>query len=162
MADSPVSQSPVSQTLGRLPSGVFILTVRHEGQETGMLSSWVMQAGFEPPTVSVAVRHGRYVAEWLLAGAEFVLNLLPERDKSMLRHFARGFEPGEAAFEGLEIERSGKGVPILKGTVGHLECTPQQHIDSGDHHVFLANITGGAFSEGHRPMVHIRHSGMRY
>ena len=157
-----MTDSPVAQALGRLPSGLFILTIRHDEQETGMLSSWVMQAGFEPPAVSVAVRHGRYVADWLMAGASFVLNLLPEREKSMLRHFARGFEPGEPAFEGVPIERSSKGVPILRGMLGHLECTPTRHVDSADHHVFIANVTGGHFSDGHRPMVHIRHSGLRY
>ena len=38
----------IAPVLGRIPSGIFILTIRHADQETGMLASWVMQAGFEP------------------------------------------------------------------------------------------------------------------
>ena len=29
--------------LGRIPSGLFVLTLRHGGRETGMLASWVQQ-----------------------------------------------------------------------------------------------------------------------
>ncbi|MBI3469346.1 MAG: flavin reductase family protein, partial [Planctomycetes bacterium] len=36
---------PIGPILGRLPSGVFILTARDGTDETGMLASWVMQAG---------------------------------------------------------------------------------------------------------------------
>ena len=62
--------------LGRIPSGILILTVRHEDRETGMLASWVKQAGFTPPSVTVAVKQGRYVADWLTAGAPLVLNFV--------------------------------------------------------------------------------------
>src|SRR5689334_19879486 len=98
--------SAVAAVLGKVPSGLFILTVRHGDQETGMLASWVMQAGFEPPMVSVAVKQGRYVGEWLTAGTPFVLNALGETHKSLLSHFGRGFEPAEAAFSGLKVERT--------------------------------------------------------
>ena len=52
-----------------------------------MLASWVMQAGFEPPMVSVAVKQGRYVCDWLTEGQPFVLNLVGEGQKKLLKHF---------------------------------------------------------------------------
>ena len=152
----------LSAILGKLPSGLFVLTARHGAAETGMLSSWVMQAGFEPPMLTVALRHGRYLNDWLAAGAQFVLNVLPEKNKTLLRHFARGFEEGEPAFEGLAIERTARGTPVLLGTVGHLECEVAGHCDSPDHRVYLAAVVGGTLRDQRRPMVHIRHSGMRY
>lgn len=148
--------------LGRLPSGLFVLTVRYQGLETGMLSSWVMQAGFEPPMITVAVRQGRYVADWLTAGAPFVLNVLSEHQKSMLSHFGRGFEPGENAFDGVEILRSAAGDPVLADALGHLECQPKGHLDSGDHRIFLAEVTAGHLRTDAGPIVHIRKSGMHY
>ena len=84
--------------LGRVPSGIFILTVGSGDQATGMLASWVMQAGFEPAMVSVAIKQGRYVNDWITAGQPFVLNLVGEDSGHFLKHFGRGFEPGEAAF----------------------------------------------------------------
>jgi flavin reductase (DIM6/NTAB) family NADH-FMN oxidoreductase RutF len=54
-------------------------------------------------------------------------------------------------------------VPILKDSLGHLECEPAGHTDSGDHRVFLAKVVRGKMSDGDaKPMVHIRNSGARY
>ncbi len=42
--------TPIAQVLGRIPSGIFVLTVGDDtGRETGMLASWVQQASFDPP-----------------------------------------------------------------------------------------------------------------
>jgi flavin reductase (DIM6/NTAB) family NADH-FMN oxidoreductase RutF len=128
-----------------------------------MLSSWVMQAGFEPPTISVAIKTGRYVCDWLTEGQPFVLNVVHQGQKELLRHFYKGFEPGEPAFEGLEITHCARGVPILKDALGHLECEPATHADSGDHRVFLAKVVRGKMADkSAKPMVHIRNSGSRY
>ncbi len=152
----------LSPVLGRVVSGVFILTVRHGDHETGMLSSWVMQAGFEPPMLTAAIRKGRFVEQWLSAGAIFNINVLAEGQTKMLRHFGAGFEPHEPAFEGLAISRTSRGVPILDEAPGYLECKPISHIDSGDHRIILAEIIGGRMSEELKPMIHIRKNGLRY
>ena len=157
-----MSQSQLAAVLGRVPSGLFILTTAYKGTETGMLSSWVMQAGFEPPTVSVALQKDRLVARWLSAGAAFVLNVLREDQKSLLSHFGRGFSEGENAFKGLDLNRTKSGLPLLPDSLGHLECHPQSHVDSGDHRVFLATILSGHMAADRQPYVHIRKNGLRY
>lgn len=149
--------------LGRVPSGIFILTVGVGGRATGMLSSWVMQAGFEPPMVSVGVKLGRYVCDWLAEGQPFVLNLVGESQSQLLKHFGKGFEPGANAFEGLAIGHCARGVPILTDCVGYLECEPTGHVDSGDHRIFLAKVARGKLHDADvKPMVHIRKSGANY
>ncbi len=157
-ADDPLS------ALGRVPSGIFILTIGAGECATGMLASWVMQAGFEPPMVSVAVKQGRYVADWLTGGAPFVLNQLAEGQSALMKHFAKGFEPGEESFAGLTTTITASGVPALSEALGWMECEPTGHVDSGDHRVFLARVTGGgiAAEETRRPTVHVRKTGKHY
>lgn len=149
--------------LGRVPSGIFILTVGTGNRATGMLASWVMQAGFEPPMVTIAVKSGRYVEEWITRGDPFVLNLVADKQSDLLKHFGKGFEPGEPAFEGLKIRHCPRAVPILEDCLGHLECEPVSHVDSGDHRVFLAKVVRGSLQNNEAtPMVHIRKSGANY
>jgi flavin reductase (DIM6/NTAB) family NADH-FMN oxidoreductase RutF len=148
--------------LGRIPSGIYILTAGQGERATGMLASWVMQAGFEPPMVSVAVRHGRYVAEWLADGEPFVLNQVSEGQKHLLSHFGRGFEPGAPAFDGLDVRQATNGVSRLSETLGFLECKPTAHIDSGEHRIFLAEVTAGGLLNDAQPMVHVRKTGAHY
>jgi flavin reductase (DIM6/NTAB) family NADH-FMN oxidoreductase RutF len=122
-----------------------------------------MQAGFEPPMVSVAVKLGRYVCDWLTEGQPFVLNVVGEGQKELLRHFYKGFEPGAPAFEGLDVTHCARGVPVLRDSLGHLECEPAGHVDSGDHRIFLAKVVRGRMmKEDAKPMVHVRNSGARY
>jgi flavin reductase (DIM6/NTAB) family NADH-FMN oxidoreductase RutF len=163
MAETTTKPKPFDPVLGRVPSGIFILTIGTGSRATGMLASWVMQAGFDPPTVSVAVKQGRYVCDWLTAGEPFVLNLVGESQKEFLKHFGKGFAPDEPAFEGLQITHCARGVPILKDAIGHMECEPIGHVDSADHRVFLAKVVRGKMIEKDaKPMVHIRTSGARY
>jgi flavin reductase (DIM6/NTAB) family NADH-FMN oxidoreductase RutF len=149
--------------LGRVPSGIFILTVGVGERATGMLSSWVMQAGFEPPMVSVGVKLGRFVCDWLSEGQPFVLNLVGESQTQLLKHFGKGFEPGAPAFEGLNLTHCPRGVPILADAIGHLECEPTGNVDSGDHRIFLAKVVRGKLQDDDaKPMIHVRKSGANY
>jgi len=157
-----VSVSPLAAVLGRLPSGLFVLTARRDRDETGMLASWVMQAGFEPPMITVALHKDRLLARWLVEGTAFTVNLLSQEQRPLMAHFGRGFDEGEPAFDNLDIERASNGAPVIPGAVGYLECDPVGHLDSGDHRVFLARVRSGQFHEGRRPLVHVRRNGMKY
>ena len=161
--DSDSSHASLFTILGKIPSGIYILSAKHEENETGMLASWVMQAGFDPPMLTVAVKQGRYLADWLAAGAPFALNVVSEEGKHLLSHFGRGFELGEPAFENLAWTHHAKGPVVLtEGVVGHLICEPKAHTESGDHQIFVAEIVDGSAAGETRPMVHIRKSGDGY
>lgn len=152
----------IAPILGRLPSGLFILTARRGALETGMLASWVMQAGFEPPMLTVAVSLKRYVNEWLTPDAPFAMNLLAADQRKLLAHFGRGFGPEEPAFSGLEIERTPEGLPILTDALGHVECRVRGDVASGDHRIVLAEITSGRLHREAEPLVHVRNNGLKY
>jgi flavin reductase (DIM6/NTAB) family NADH-FMN oxidoreductase RutF len=152
---------PWAAALGRIPSGLFVLTAAHGGQETGMLASWVQQCSFDPPMVSVAVRKGRPLLEWLTDGAAFAVNVIGEGQKNFVAHFGKGFDPGEPAFTGLDVDRSG-GAPVLTAALAHLHLRAAGRLDAGDHVIVLGRVVGGAASHDGRPTVHVRKSGLHY
>jgi flavin reductase (DIM6/NTAB) family NADH-FMN oxidoreductase RutF len=155
-------QQNVNAILGRIPSGIYVLTVGGGQNATGMLASWVMQAGFKPPMISVAVNLSRYICDWLTEDRPFVLNMLANGQKNFFTHFGRGFAPDEPAFEGIDITYCPRGVPILNDAVGHMECEAVRSIDSDDHRIFLARVVRGAIAHDLPPMVHVRKNGARY
>lgn len=148
--------------LGRLPSGVYILTIGRGDDATGMLVSWVQQAGFEPPMLSLAVKKGRPLSERLEAGEPFAINVVAEGQTKFLKHFGKGFEPGEPAFEGVELATTAVGVPALAEAIAVLECRVATAADASDHRVLVAHITGGSLRSPDAPMVHIRKRGDHY
>jgi flavin reductase (DIM6/NTAB) family NADH-FMN oxidoreductase RutF len=152
----------LAAALGRIPSGVSVLTARRGAQETGMLTSWVQQCAFEPPHVSVALKQGRPMVAWMTNGAHFVLNLLGESHKNLVAHFGRGFPLETPAFEGLELGTSINNQPIILQALAYLECEVATRVAVGDHDLLLARIVAGAMQGSSDPMVHLRKNGFRY
>jgi flavin reductase (DIM6/NTAB) family NADH-FMN oxidoreductase RutF len=153
----------LAAALGRVPSGLFILTARQGERETGMLASWVQQCSFEPPQLSVAIRRDRDVTAWLADGAAFTLNLLAEGQTSLISHFGKGFALDEPAFTGLRVERPEGGAPVLADALGYLLCRVTGRFAAGDHDLFVAAVVGGrTLQPDGRPYVHVRKSGLRY
>lgn len=160
------AREAIGRVLGRIPSGIAILTAADvDGQETGMLASWVQQASFEPPMVSVAVNRKRFLIDWLGRSRRLALSLVAEDQKKLLGHFGRGFEPGQPAFEGLNIIRGTTGLPVLGDALGYLEGNIAGQIEAGDHIVFVVEIVAAGSNESQNeapPWVHIRKNGFNY
>lgn len=160
------ARTSIGRLLGRLPSGVFILTAAdNSGHETGMLASWVQQASFDPPAVTVAINKERYLNAWLAERPLVVLNIIAEKRPALVKHFAKGFAPDESAFDGVHTTRAASGLPILTDALGYLEGEVTASLDAGDHMVYVVRISGaGAGDESSlpQPMVHIRKNGFSY
>lgn len=152
----------LAAALGRIPSGLFVLTIRRGEDETGMLVSWAQQCSFNPPQVSVALNKAREMLDWLPHGAPFVLNIIPEGGKSLVAHFGKGFAPGEPAFEGLKVIREDETPPILPTAHAYLVCRVVNHVDAGDHMLVIGRVISGAVLHDGKPTVHVRKSGLRY
>lgn len=163
---SSADRDAIGRVLGRTPSGVFILTATDgQGRSTGMLASWVQQASFEPPMLTVAVNAKRYLNDWLNASPQMALNLIGDGQHSFLKHFGRGFEPDQKAFEGIDTSESELGLPVLSEALGYMEGTIQTHFAAGDHVLYLLEVQHAKASEkiGEvKPMVHIRKNGFGY
>lgn len=148
--------------LGRIPSGLFVLTVSAGGTETGMLASWVQQCSFTPPRVSVAVAKERWVLPHLTDGAAFTVHVLPEGEKKLVAHFGKGFAPDAPAFVGLDVTRTAEGAPVLSAAHAHVACRVAARFDAGDHVLVIGDVVGGAVLHDARPATHVRRSGAHY
>ena len=148
--------------LGRIPSGLFIVTARRGEAETGLLASWVQQCGFDPPLVSLAIRRDRAVTAWLTEGASFTVNILDDTQTDMIAHFGKGFALDEPAFHGLEVERPADGGPVLCEALAVLHCEVTSRCAAGDHDLFIGRVLSGRLLNDGHPMVHIRRSGFHY
>jgi flavin reductase (DIM6/NTAB) family NADH-FMN oxidoreductase RutF len=130
-----------------------------------MLASWVQQAGFDPPMLTVAVASKRFVKDWIESSGRFALSQLAVGSKGLLRHFAKGFEPEAEAFEGVALhdDHEAEGGPILADALACLDAEVVGSVDSGDHRIFLGRVVGGrVFVPEAEPFVHVRGNGLHY
>ncbi len=152
----------IGKSLGRIPSGIAILTSQDGKEKAAMISSWFQQVSFDPPLITVAIKKGRWVGKLVQKTRKFALNILHTGQKNVLAHFGKGFESGQDPFVGLEIETFKTGVPVLKESLCFLECELREVFSAGDHQLYLAEVVHGGMEEEGQPMVHLRRNGFNY
>lgn len=124
--------------------------------------SWVSQASFNPPGLTVAVVKDRAVEPLMHTGDKFVLNILKE-GMNLRRHFLKSFAPGSDRFAGWETQEAENGCPILSDALAYLECTVESRIECGDHWLVYAVVDNGKTLEPvGMTAVHQRKSGSHY
>jgi flavin reductase (DIM6/NTAB) family NADH-FMN oxidoreductase RutF len=159
-SDDPDKQ--LAGALGRIASGLFILTVKRDRVETGMLVSWVQQCSFQPPRISVALAPGRPISSLLDRQSQFTLNILDSDQADMIVHFGRGFSLEDDAFGKLDVDRSVPSGPVLSEALAALECRVVERFSAGDHDLFIGQIVSGRLLGDGLPMVHTRKNGFHY
>ncbi len=154
-------QDTIGVALGRIPSGCSILTVVHEGRSTGVLVSWVQQATFDPPAVTVCLKHGRPAKQLIDASERFLLNVIGEDYNPLFKHFGKGFSLKENAFDGLSVRETAFG-PLIESCIAHLGCQVANKVPVGDHDLYVGEVVAAGVVEGARPYTHFRRSGLAY
>lgn len=152
----------IGKSLGKIPSGIGILTTQKDAEKAAMLASWFQQSSFDPPLISVAIKSGRSIGEVIQKSNRFVLNILHTGQKNMLVHFGKGFEAGQDPFVGIKLDSSQTKLPVLKETLCFLECELRHVYESGDHQLYIGEVVKGGLEEEGQSMVHLRRNGFNY
>jgi flavin reductase (DIM6/NTAB) family NADH-FMN oxidoreductase RutF len=156
-------KATVGRALGRIPSGVFVLTAGRGATGVAMLGSWVQQASFAPPAVSVAVAKGRPFAAEVRDRRLFALSIIGETDAALMKKYARGVDPGEDPFAGLNTADTPGGVTYLADALAYLECELLTACDyGGDHELLVARVTAGRLLKDGPSFTHLRGNGFHY
>ncbi len=157
-----VPGSNVEQAVGRIVGSLCVVTVQKGEIKTAMLASWVSQASFNPPGLTVAVAKDRAIESYLYLGDRFVLNILPQ-GKNIAKHFTKKFAPAVDRFAGVATEISESGGIILSEALAYLECQVAQRMEVGDHWLIYAIADGGkVLLQNELTAVHHRKSGGHY
>ncbi len=155
---------PAVLALGRVIGSLCVLTTRKAELSGAMVASWVSQASFSPPGITVAVAKDRAVEALLHKGDRFALNVLAEgRETALMKQFLQPFEPGADRFAGLELDTSPAEQPLLPDALAWLDGKVSQRMECGDHWLIYAEVDrGGVLDAEGSTAVHQRRSGANY
>ncbi len=159
---------PKLQALGRVIGSLCVLTASKGKDKNSikgaMLASWVSQASFSPPGLSIAVAKDRSVESLLQIGDSFALNILSEKNfKGPLKRFTKPFRPGEDRFEGLNIKLTPNEQIIIPESLAWLDASVKERMECGDHWVIYAEVLhGNILQSDSLTAVHHRKTGANY
>ncbi len=159
-----VPATNVEQAVGHLVGSLCVVTSQQDDVASAMLASWVSQATFNPPGLTVAVAKDRAVESLMYPGKNFVLNILAEgKHLGLMKHFLKPFTPGEDRFTGVETEKAANGSPVLSDALAYVECSVSNRMEAGDHWIVYAIATNGKLLQSDAlTAVHHRKSGSHY
>ena len=155
----------LDKALGRLSGGLYVVTARQEERASAMVASWVSQASFDPPGITVAVAKDRAIEALLQVGDRFVLNILREDNyQDLMRHFLKRFPPGADRFAGVStLEGVANGAPVLGDALAFLGCRVSQRMEGPDHWIIYGEVEQGNVSDTEaRTAVYHRKVGNHY
>tara|TARA_Y100001934_G_scaffold43897_1_gene52965 strand:+ start:151 stop:618 length:468 start_codon:yes stop_codon:yes gene_type:complete len=153
------NKKQVGKALGRVASGLYVVTAKYENKEDAVLASWVNQCSFDPPAVTIALATLRPIRLLVEASDAFIVNVLPKDDMTLLKHFSR---PSEDIFKGVKTRKGLDGIRILSDAVSYLECEVAHSMQTGDHVLYVGEIIGGKTLKDGAPYIHVRDNGFNY
>lgn len=156
-----MANESIATAIGRIPSGCAILTAKSDTRRTGMLASWMQQAAFEPPMISVAIHRDRHIHSLIDESGHFIANILSDNPGPMFKQFGKGFAPHEDAFAGLAVEDHAAGI-IIPDRIAWLAAKVRGKYAAGDHFIYLAEAIDADAIANAKPYVHLRKNGLSY
>lgn len=160
MADT--EPTPLAQALGRLPTGLYIVTTLDGETPVGFVGSFVMQNGLEPPVLSVAVGKARGPLAALRANGRFGVSILDADSQGVMGAFFGKLEDGQTPFDALDVEHAPGGSPVLSKALAWLECRVTGEHELADHVVLFGEVEAGSQARAGDPSVHLRKNGLGY
>jgi flavorubredoxin/flavin reductase (DIM6/NTAB) family NADH-FMN oxidoreductase RutF len=135
-----------SQAVGRVTGSLCVVTMKSGNNHYGFLTSWVSQAGFTPPALTISVAKQHLEESIAHVGDDFVLNILKE-GRNLRRYFLKPPSPSENPFENVATLLANNGCFVLADALAYLECTVQNRMDCGDHWLLHAIVNTGKLLE---------------
>ena len=155
----------LEKSLGRISTGLYIITAKKGEVQSAMLASWVTQASVNPLGVAIAVAKDRAIESIMHVGDRFVLNVLEEgKYQGLMKHFLKRFAPGADRFAGVKTYPAATNEsPILAETLAYMECAITTRMDCGDHWVIYSTVQTGRVAQVNAlTAVHHRKIGNHY
>ncbi|MGV2828521.1 diflavin flavoprotein [Myxosarcina sp. GI1(2024)] len=142
----PVTETQIDRTeqaVGRIVGSLCVLTTCNNHQHSGVLTSWVSQATFNPPGIVIAVCPEQNAESLNEPGDKLVLNILNEA-----RNVRRNFSASPSnCFDNLTTKTASNGCLIIEEALAYLECTVQSRLKTGDRTLIYAVVDSGEVLE---------------
>ncbi len=138
----------MEKALGRISSGLYIVTTKKDNASSAMLASWVTQASLQPLGLTIAVAKDRAIDSLMQVGDRFVLNVLEEGNyQELKKHFLKRLHPGADRFAGVKTQTAKNGSPILTDALAYMECEIQTSMECSDHWILYCTVQEGRVSK---------------
>lgn len=139
------------RVMGHFPTGVSVITTVHDGEMHGMTANSLTSVSLDPMLVLACLACGARTALAIQRAGHFAVNILAEEQLEISKRFAK---PNQDHFEGLDVIRGHRDLPLLPGALAYLVCSVDDVVKAGDHDIVLGRVEDcQASANGAQPLV---------
>jgi flavin reductase (DIM6/NTAB) family NADH-FMN oxidoreductase RutF len=126
------------RVMGMFATGVTVLTTRDSNhQPYGLTANAVTSLSLTPPLLIICIDKKAETHPHFFDSRCFVVNILAEDQEELSTRFAR---TGGDKFQGVPFSTNQDGVPVLEGTLAHVECRIIETHEGGDHVIHIGEV----------------------
>lgn len=132
-----VAAQAFRETMGRLASGVTIITSSLDGTPVGMTATAVCSVSAKPPMLLISLATGSRTALGVEQSKAFAVHLLTDHSQKHAEQFAASGDH----FAGIAYRRDEQsGIPVLHDVLGHFLCLVERTVEVADHMLFVGRV----------------------
>lgn len=140
--------------LRKIPHGLYICGVRDGEEMNGFTASWLMQSSFNPPLIVNCVKQDSISHAMIKKTGIFAISFLENGQKDLAAQFFKPKRRVGNKFEEVEFyEGEETGCPIIKDSLGYVECRVVGTVEEGDHSVFVSEVIGAGIHRQGEPLL---------
>ena len=140
--------------------GIYILTSKFKENYCASTVTWVSQASFKPPLVSVCIKRDSASYKVVKERGEFFLHILGEDQKDLAIAFFK-----QTALDNGFINKQPyqlvDDLPLLISASAYLKCRVSEIMENGDHPLFLSEVINAVVQKESEPLE-LRNTGWKY
>ncbi|MDX2644466.1 flavin reductase family protein [Streptomyces sp. PA03-1a] len=137
-------------TMGRLATGVSVITTRTASAPVGMTASAVSALSLDPLQLIVCIGNHLFTRTAISEHGRFAVNVLGEDCEHLARTFSA---PVKDRFAGVSVDED-HGVPVLKDAIARMVCDVSQALPGGDHTIFVGDVRHFEHKAQARPLLY--------
>ncbi|MEE2859077.1 MAG: flavin reductase family protein [Candidatus Neomarinimicrobiota bacterium] len=148
------------EVLGMMTYGVYVLTTKVKDKYSAATVTWVSQASFDPPMISVCLKRNSGAYSLVKEKKEFILHMLSEEQKDVASNFFTSTELEDDKLNG-ETFKLIDGLPVLNVAPSYVHCSVLEILEIGDHPLFLCEVDSVNLKNIVKPLE-LRRTGWKY
>ena len=148
------------EVLGMMTYGVYVLTTKVKDKYSAATVTWVSQASFDPPMISVCLKRNSGAYSLVKEKKEFILHMLSEEQKDVASNFFTSTELEDDKLNG-ETFKLIDGLPVLNVAPSYIHCSVLEILEIGDHPLFLCEVESVNLKNSVKPLE-LRRTGWKY
>ena len=158
-----MDNSVAQRVLGHFPYGLYVVTVRADGEEHGITANWIMQVSFNPPMIAVSIENSSNTMGLIRDFRHFAVSLLTTEQRELAGKLGKTSEQAPQKLKGVKTKPAPQAqTPVLTEAVGWVECRVVASLPAGDHTLVLGEILEAGIENGEAEPLTLKESGFKY